>query len=186
MDFQYLKDKIYKDTQPKRINGKKMNGKILAGFIMEIVGSINSNAIPNINNSWDKVVMDDIINYKNKALNSFKNAVKKLTDSNNNNNNLKEKENLIKFLLGNKLDSMVLFNKILIVNSDIDKNKSYKESYLENKKILQKEIDKIIERLVSENDEKCGNFNGRIIRENYREVINLFFNFFNFTRLKKK
>ena len=173
MDFQYLKDKIYKDTQPKRINGKKMNGNSLSRFIMEIVNSINNNAIPNINNSWDKVVMDDIVTYKNKAFTYFKEALKKFNDTNRikgDNNNLKEKEEMNKYLFDQKLESIMKFNKILYINPDIEINKSYKEIFNENKEILNKEIDKLFNRTINENDEKCANFNARIIRENYRDV----------------
>jgi hypothetical protein len=174
MDFQYLKDKIYKDTQPKRINGKKMNGSTLSRFIVEIVNSINSNAIPNINNSWDKVVKDDIVSYKNKALNFFKESIKKYNESNKikgDNNNLNEKEFLLKFLLDKKLESNIKYNKILLVNSDIQINKSYKDFFKENEEILNTEIDKVMKKLINENDEKSLNLNGRIIRENYRDVL---------------
>lgn len=174
MDFQYLKDKIYRDTQPKRINGKKMNGSSLARFIMEIVNSINSNAIPNINNSWDKVVTDDIIAYKDKALNYFRELIRKYNDNNDirikHNSIPEEKDILMKYLLNAKLESIMKFNKILIVNSDIEINKNYKEVFKENKTLLEKEIEKIMNRTLNDNNEKSSNFNGRIIRENYRDI----------------
>jgi len=176
MEFKYLKDKIYKETQPKRINGKKMNGSALANFIMEIVTSINSGVIPNINNSWDKVVMDDIISFKNKALNAFKENLKKLNDSEkvkSEENKLKEKEDLLKNLLAFKLDAEMKLNKLLSVNQDILVNKTYADCFFKNREILQIEIDKILQKTVNENNNGCDNFCNKILRENYKDVINI-------------
>jgi hypothetical protein len=177
MDFQYLKDKIFKDTVPKRINGKKFNGSSLAKFIVEIVNSINNNAIPNINNSWDKVVKDDILAQKIKSFNHFKEFIKKYNESNvvkGENISLSEKDSLIKIFYDKKLESIMKFNKILFSNSDIDTNKTYKNCFIESRKELNNDIDKLIHRAINENDEKCNNFNGRIIREGYREVRKIF------------
>lgn len=173
MEFKYLKDKIYKETQPKRINGKKMNGSALAQFIMEIVTAINSGVIPNINNSWDKVVMDDIVAYKNKALNSFKENLKKLNDSDrikSEENRLREKEDLLKLLLDFKLDSVMKYNKLLYVNPDILLNKAYSECFLKNKESLENEIDKILQKALNENNEKCDNFCNKVLRDGYKDV----------------
>lgn len=174
MEFKYLKDKIYKETQPKRINGKKMNGSALAQFIMEIVTAINSGVIPNINNSWDKVVMDDIVSYKNKSLNAFKENLKKLNDSDrirSEENRLKEKEDLFKYLYDFKLDAEMKFNKLLYVNQDILVNSAYADCFMKNKQSLESDIDKILQKAVNENNEKCDNFCNKVLRENYKEVI---------------
>ncbi len=174
MEFKYLKDKIYKETQPKRISGKKMNGSALAQFIVEIVTAINSGVIPNINNSWDKVVMDDIVSYKNKSLNAFKENLKKLIDNDkikNEENKLKEKEDLTKNLYDFKLDAVIKFNKLLYVNQDIMINPSYSDCFAKNKQSLESEIDKILNKAVSENNEKCDSYCNKVLRENYKEVI---------------
>lgn len=173
MEFKYLKDKIYKETQPKRINGKKMNGSALAQFIIEIVTAINSGIIPNINNSWDKVVMDDIVSYKNKSLNLFRENIKKLNDNDRiktEENRLREKEDLFKYLYDFKLDAEVKYNKLLYINQDILTNQSYADCFIKNKEALQSEIDKIMQRAVLENNEKCDNYCNKVLRENYKEV----------------
>jgi hypothetical protein len=173
MEFKYLKDKIYKETQPKRINGKKMNGSALAQFIIEIVTAINSGVIPNINNSWDKVVMDDIVSYKNKSVNLFKENLKKLNDSDrikSEENRLREKEDLFKFLYDFKLDAEMKFNKLLYVNQDILMNQSYSECFMKNKQSLESEIEKLLQKAVSENNEKCENYCNKVLRENYKDV----------------
>lgn len=173
MEFKYLKDKIYKETQPKRINGKKMNGSALAQFIIEIVTAINSGVIPNINNSWDKVVMDDIAAYKNKALQAFKENLKKLNDSDRiktEENRLREKEDLVKHLFDFKLDAEMKFNKLLYVNPDILLNKAYSECFHKNKESLESEIDKMLQKAVSENNEKCDNYCNKVLREGYKDV----------------
>ncbi len=186
MEFQYLKDKVYKDTQPKRINGKKMNGSDLARFINEIVTTINSNTIPNINNSWDKVVMDDIVNYKNKSLNYFRDAQKKINDSNkmkSDNLSIKEKDEISKILYDHKLESQIRFNKILNINQDILINRTYSECFLKNRNILEAEIDKLIIRSLDENDTKCDNLCSKLLRENYKDVSSIYKFLF---RLRKK
>jgi hypothetical protein len=173
MEFKYLKDKIFKETQPKRINGKKMNGSALAQFIIEIVTAVNSGVIPNINNSWDKVVMDDIVSYRNKSLIIFKDNLKKLNDSDrikSDENRLKEKEDLFKYLYDFKLDAEVKFNKLLNVNQDVLVNPTYSDCFFKNKEILESEIDKILQKAVSENNEKCDNYCNKVLRENYKDV----------------
>lgn len=50
-EFIELKDKIYKDSNPKRFNGKKLNGPTLANLLHEFVDVINKGGIPNINNA---------------------------------------------------------------------------------------------------------------------------------------
>lgn len=173
MEFKYLKDKIYKETQPKRINGKKMNGSALAQFIIEIVTAINSGVIPNINNSWDKVVMDDIVSYKNKSVNIFKENLKKLNDSDrikSEENRLREKEDLFKFLYDFKLEAEMKFNKLIYVNQDILMNQAYAECFMKNKQSLESEIEKILQKSVSDNNEKCENYCNKVLRENYKDV----------------
>jgi len=173
MEFKYLKDKIFKETQPKRINGKKMNGSALAQFIIEIVTAVNSGVIPNINNSWDKVVMDDIVSYRNKSLIIFKDNLKKLNDSDrikSDENRLKEKEDLFKYLYDFKLDAEVKFNKLLYVNQDVLVNPTYSDCFFKNKEILESEINKLLQKAVSENNEKCDNYCNKVLRENYKDV----------------
>ncbi len=175
MEFKYLKDKIYKETQPKRINGKKMNGSALAQFIMEIVNSINSGVIPNINNSWDKVVMDDIDSFKNKSINSFRENIKKFNDADivkNEQNKLKEKEDLLKCLYEYKLEAEMKYNKILCINQDILVNQTYSDCFLKNKEELQNEIDRIILKALVDNNERCDNYCNKIMKENYKNVKN--------------
>jgi len=52
MEFRKLKDIIFKEAQPKKINGKRLNGPSLAKFMEVIIDSINKGAIPDISNAY--------------------------------------------------------------------------------------------------------------------------------------
>ena len=73
MEFKSLKDKIFKEALPKKLNGKKLNGPALATLIEEFVKVINSGKIPNINNTWDSVIEKDVSDAFNKSYELFKN-----------------------------------------------------------------------------------------------------------------
>lgn len=85
IEFLKLKEKIYKEANPKKFNGKKLNGPTLVNLIREIVKAINSGAVPNISNAWDNVMKKDIEDYYEKSLNNYKyslgNKVNKVLDS---------------------------------------------------------------------------------------------------------
>lgn len=174
MEFKYLKDKIYKETQPKRINGKKFNGSSLAQFIIEIVNSINSGVIPNINNSWDKVVMDDINNYKEKSLFGFKESIKKMLDADrikSEENRLKEKDELMKCLYDFKLEAEMKYKKLLNINQEILITRNYFDCFTRNGQVLETETEKIIQKTLMDNSDKCDLYCNKILRENYKDVI---------------
>ena len=48
-EFSFLKNKIFKDINSKKLKGKKFNGFALSVFIYEWVNIINQGTVPNIN-----------------------------------------------------------------------------------------------------------------------------------------
>jgi hypothetical protein len=48
-EFQNLKRKIYNETNPKKLKGKKLNGYSLCNIIEEFLFAINNSKIPNFN-----------------------------------------------------------------------------------------------------------------------------------------
>lgn len=52
MEFRRLKDTIFKEAQPKKINGKRLNGPSLAKFMETIIDSINKGSVPDISNAY--------------------------------------------------------------------------------------------------------------------------------------
>jgi hypothetical protein len=51
-----LKHKIFKECQPKLMNGKPLDGKFLAKIIEMYIQSINSGAVMNVTSVWQHVV----------------------------------------------------------------------------------------------------------------------------------
>lgn len=77
-NFMTLKNKVFKDSAPKKINGKKLNGPALVTLIETFVEAINSGAIPNISNAWDAVIEKDIKDYYDKAIGEYMTRLKTL------------------------------------------------------------------------------------------------------------
>ena len=62
------------------------------------------------------------------------------------------------------------FTKILYVNQDIFINPTYSESFMKCKDSLEEEIERILEKTISDNNQKCDNFCNKNLRDNYKEV----------------
>lgn len=176
-EFKQLKDKIYKETLPKKFNGKKLNGPTLANLIVEFVNTINSGSIPNINNSWDSVIQKDIKDYFEKALNFYKHKTYKL------NKQIYEQEDLIKYLYDYKLDSLMIYNKLLQLNSDTFSNTNYLSLFEETKKLLEEEISKLEEKFISNNVESTSNLCRDLFKTEYKEINKKIFDNFYTSRL---
>ena len=131
LEFKTLKDKIFKETLPKKFNGKKLNGPTLAYLIVEFVNTINSGNIPNINSSWDSVINKDVKDYYDKAINFYKHKTGKL------NKQIYEQEDLIKYLYDYKLDSLTMtMCKDLIKSEFKEINKKIFDNYYTSKLII--------------------------------------------------
>lgn len=163
-EFKQLKDKIYKETVPKKINGKKLTGRILAQLIIEFVNTINSGSIPNINNSWDSVINKDIKDYYEKALIKFKTSTKKLSE------NIFEQEDIIKYIYDYKLDSLMIYNKLFQLNQDTFSNFHYLDMFNQNKDKLEHEMSKFEEIIVKTNLEKSNTLCRELLKNEFKEI----------------
>ncbi len=163
IEFKQLKDKIYRQTLPKRINGKRLTGPVMANLIVEFVNTINSGAIPNINNSWDSVINKDIKEYYEKALNKFKMNIKRLKD-------LQEQEDIIRLLYSFKIESMLIYDKLYYINQETFCNQEYMNMYQETKARLEKEIKTIEDKAIIQNSDNCCSFCKDLLKTLYKGV----------------
>ena len=165
MEFKKLKDKIFKEALPKKLNGKKLTGPALATLIEEFVKVINSGKIPNINNTWDSVIEKDVSDAFYKSYDIFKNNVNKL---NLGQNNVYDNSDLIKKLYNYKYLSLNNFDNLLQSNGDTFKQRNYKKMYLDTKKNLNYKIDSSIKKIISQNNSLSANYCSNTINTLYR------------------
>ena len=165
MEFKKLKDKIFKEALPKKLNGKKLTGPALATLIEEFVKVINSGKIPNINNTWDSVIEKDVSDAFYKSYDIFKNNVNKL---NLGQNNVYDNSDLMKKLYNCKYLSLNNFDNLLQSNGDTFKQKNYKKMYLDTKKNLNYKIDSSIKKIISQNNSLSANYCSNTINTLYR------------------
>ncbi len=165
MEFKKLKDKIFKEALPKKLNGKKLTGPALATLIEEFVKVINSGKIPNINNTWDSVIEKDVSDAFYKSHDIFKNNVNKL---NLGQNNVYDNSDLMKKLYNYKYLSLNNFDNLLQSNGDTFKQRNYKKMYLDTKKNLNYKIDSSIKKIISQNNSLSANYCSNTINTLYR------------------
>ncbi len=169
-EYTQLKDKIYRETTPKKFNGKKLNGPTLVHLIVEFVNAINSGVVPNINNSWDSVIEKDIKDYYEKAVCNFKQKTKFLESK------LYEQEDLYKHIFEYKLESLMIYNKIYYQSTDVFADPNYNRVFLEVKSKLDREITKIEEKLINNNLDKTNNRCRELIKGEFKEINKKLFN----------
>ena len=155
MEFKKLKDKIFKEALPKKLNGKKLTGPALATLIEEFVKVINSGKIPNINNTWDSVIEKDVSDSFYKSDNLFK---KNLSELKLGPNNVYNNSDLLKQLYTYKYNCLNNFDTLLQSNGDTFKQKNYRRIYLDAKKNLNTKIDSTIKKVVAQNNSLSANF----------------------------
>ena len=155
MEFKKLKDKIFKEALPKKLNGKKLTGPALATLIEEFVKVINSGKIPNINNTWDSVIEKDVTDAFYKSDELFKINVNKLKLGQ---NNVYDNSDLLKKLYNYKYISLNNFDNLLQSNGDTFKQKKYKKIFLDSKKNLIYKIDSTIKKIITQNNSLSSNF----------------------------
>ena len=126
MEFKSLKDKIFKEALPKKLNGKKLTGPALATLIEEFVKVINSGKIPNINNTWDSIIEKDVSDAFNKSYELFKTNLNSLKFGK---NNVYDNAELMKKLYDFKYISINNYDNLLQSNGDTFKQKNYKKIY---------------------------------------------------------
>ena len=165
MEFKILKDKIFKEALPKKLNGKKLTGPALATLIEEFVKVINSGKIPNINNTWDSVIEKDVSDVFYKSYELFKNNSSSLKIGKDNIYNERE---LMKILYDFKYISMNNYDNLLQSNGDTFKQNNYKKMYLEKKNDLNNKIDSIIKNIISNNNSLSSNYCTNLINELFK------------------
>ena len=165
MEFKILKDKIFKEALPKKLNGKKLTGPALATLIEEFVKVINSGKIPNINNTWDSVIEKDVSDAFYKSYELFKNNSSSLKIGKDNIHNERE---LMKILYDFKYISMNNYDTLLQSNGDTFKQNNYKKMYLEKKNDLNNKIDSIIKNIISNNNSLSSNYCTNLINELFK------------------
>jgi hypothetical protein len=148
LEFMALRNKVYKESQPKTINNKKLTGTALASLIVEFINAINNGAVPNINNSWDNVIQSEISGYYDKALINYKSQIRKL------NKDAQDEVELLKTLYDIKNDSVNIYNKFLTINTDVINNKEYMKWYEEKYETLILQIETIEADIISKNNDK--------------------------------
>ena len=155
MEFKKLKDKIFKEALPKKLNGKKLTGPALATLIEEFVKVINSGKIPNINNTWDSVIEKDVSDSFYKSYDLFKNDLNKLKLGQ---NNVYDNTDLLRKLYTYKYNALNNYDNLLQTNGDTFKQRNYKKTYIETKKNLNYKIDSTIKQVISQNKSLSANF----------------------------
>ena len=174
IEFNKLKDKIYKEALPKKYNGKRLNGPGLACLIEEFVKTINSGKIPNINNSWDAIIEKDIANAYDKAISFYKSATSKLNVSSTNKYN---NTTLLRKLYSIQYESISLYNALMLTNnSDTLQHKQYNKLYSDAKAKLVEQVNAIHAKLVEQNDNYNKPSYKNVLNEKYHKVEQKLFN----------
>ena len=167
MEFKILKDKIFKEALPKKLNGKKLTGPALAILIEEFVNVINSGKIPNINNTWDSIIEKDVSDAFFKSYELFKNNINSLKLDK---KNIYDNGELEKKLYEFKYISINNFDNLLQSNGDTFKQNNYKKMFLDKKTELNDKIDSSIKKIISQNNLLSSNNNNTILNELYKPL----------------
>ena len=172
-----FRNKVMKKTRPKRFRNKILTGSMLVELVQSILDSINTGAIPVIENSWKYIMKNECIKNSKELINRFIMEINKYKDENKNKPDfLKNVKRYVKKLA----DSYI---KDFLNNNLLDDEESKKE-FADNldKKInlelsrFNKEIDKITEEKF-ENDLNilADKFIASFKQNNYSQNYNKFF-----------
>ena len=66
-----LKDKIFKNAEPKQYEGEPLYGGSVVSMIETFVDSMNNGAIPNIKSAWEQIAEDEGAFAYNRALEKY-------------------------------------------------------------------------------------------------------------------
>ncbi len=163
MEFKYLKDKIFKDTLPKRFQGKRLNGPTLAQLVVEFVSAINSGEIPNINNSWDSVVLKDVNSYYNKALDLYRNKCSNLRG-------IMEQWELNKYLSEYKYEALTKYYKLISISPETFSDKNYYKLFNDEKEKLIQKINEIADKRLKLNSDETSAKCKMNVKEEFKEL----------------
>lgn len=159
-----LKNEIFKNSQPKKFQGKKLTGIGLFYFIQNIITKINEGAVPNINNAWENVVINDIDDYLVKSQHMFSNSIKEIQ-------NEWKYEEVLDYLYEKKKESYFYFSEVKILNRDTFNYNSKYLNYFEEKLALLNEYirtssDKVLKNVLIAKERSDENE----FRNNFKEI----------------
>ena len=141
-----FRNKVMKKTKPKRLNGKLLTGAMLVEFVQSVLDSINSGAIPVIEDSWRYIMKNECIKNTKELINKFTLEINKYKNENKNKKDFLKSVKKYTKNLGDKYINEFLNNNLI---DDDDSKKEFSDKL--QKKIEQelvrfnKEIDKITE-----------------------------------------
>jgi hypothetical protein len=140
-EFTKLKDKIYKYSKSKMLNGKMINGPMMAYFLTSFIKEVNDDKVPNISVLFNDMALYDIQNHYNYANILFDKKLEELK---------KEECDIdIKEIYSIKYEVLKDYMKILEKNPDVYKKEIYLKPYLNMKEKLENEIEKRINQELS-------------------------------------
>ena len=172
MEFKKLKDKIFKEALPKKYKGKKLNGPALACLVEEFVKTINSKKIPNISNSWDNIIENDINESYLKARHYFKSNTDKIKLGP---NRVYDQGELDSLLNKYHYEALNIFNNVYKMNIDTFSLITY-SNLLEKKRVeLNQEIEKIKSKLTKQNITYSSQFCQNVLNESFHNVETNFY-----------
>lgn len=148
LEYNFLKNKIFKESKAKRFRGKALNGITLANLITAFIDSMNSGLVPNISNTWDGIIKDEINSCVDSAILKFKNSMKVFASEN------YEQENLIVLIRKEYIKVRLSVLDVLKRNPDVLYNDKYMLYYKEKVKSMESECEALIKKREEDNYEK--------------------------------
>ena len=147
-EFLKLKMNVYENSRVKKLGNKKINGPILVGLLTQFINSLNSKLIPNINTAIENIIINEIEKSYEKSRKLWKQNYSKINSSDG--YNLRDIYN-IKYIIMNE------YSIVLNENKEIKYTKKFLEEYEKNKIKLEKEIQKDINELIKNKNNKIKN-----------------------------
>ena len=147
-EFLKLKTNVYENSRVKKLGNKKINGPILVGLLTQFINSLNSKIIPNINTAIENIIINEIEKSYEKCRKLWKEKYSKLNSSDV--YNIRDINN-IKYII------MTEYCIVLNENKEIKYTKKFLEAYENNKIKLEKEIQKDINELIKNKNNKIKN-----------------------------
>lgn len=135
-EFMNLKDKIFKFSKSKIINGKIINGPMIVYLLTKIVKDINDEKIPNLSDIFKEMIVYNIDKNYNLSKDYFKEKLDKLKSE--------ELDLDLKEIYSIKYDAIKEFMNILEKFPEILKNEIYLKEYKIRKEKLERELEKQI------------------------------------------
>ena len=173
---QNFRDKVYKIACPKSFHKRPLSGSMLIELVQNILDSINSGAIPVIENTWKYVVQNECIKNTQNLTDKFVEEIRKYRELNKNDKDFgKNMKNFTKNLYKKYVDDFM--------KNDLIDEENKKEFVEKLKKKLNKEMnifDKENEKLFENNFETYLNDLGEQFLKDLieKEKNNKYFDFF--------